>query len=169
MTINMSGPEKIRPAPNEQARLSDEATVPSYTSHATSPPTTSNLGPLPPGWEQRTTPEGRVYFINHNTRTNTWYDPRNSSATPADGSVSLGGELLPQRWEAKLAVNGTVYYIDHNTKMTTWLDPRVQIETENGLPTRWEERMKEDGTKYFVDHNTRTTTWTDPREPCGLE
>jgi hypothetical protein len=121
-------------------------------------------GCTPPGLGKRKpTPEGRVYFINHNTRTNT-SDPRGSSPTPTGESVSLGGELLPTGWEAQRAVNGTVYYIDHNTRATTWLDPRVQIETENGLPVGWEER-----TKYFVDHNTRTTTWTDPREPCGLE
>lgn len=36
----------------------------------------ANLGPLPDGWEQKTTPEGEVYFINHIERTTTWIDPR---------------------------------------------------------------------------------------------
>ncbi len=35
-----------------------------------------NLGPLPPNWEQDMTPEGEIYFINHTTKTTTWYDPR---------------------------------------------------------------------------------------------
>lgn len=35
-----------------------------------------NIGPLPPGWEQATTNEGEVYFINHVERTTSWYDPR---------------------------------------------------------------------------------------------
>ncbi|KAK5747794.1 hypothetical protein LTS12_022149 [Elasticomyces elasticus] len=30
---------------------------------------------LPAGWERRHTPEGRAYFVNHNTRTTTWVDP----------------------------------------------------------------------------------------------
>lgn len=34
------------------------------------------LGPLPDGWEQATTPEGEIYFINHHTRTTSWFDPR---------------------------------------------------------------------------------------------
>lgn len=34
------------------------------------------LGPLPDGWEQAATPEGEVYFINHQTRTTSWFDPR---------------------------------------------------------------------------------------------
>lgn len=42
---------------------------------------------LPEGWEQSVTPEGEVYFINHSTKTTSWYDPRlnrgnSSSPTP---------------------------------------------------------------------------------------
>jgi len=36
----------------------------------------NSLGPLPEGWEQATTQEGEVYFINHQTRTTSWFDPR---------------------------------------------------------------------------------------------
>ncbi|KAK7582431.1 hypothetical protein V9T40_013876 [Parthenolecanium corni] len=36
----------------------------------------SALGPLPEGWEQAKTPEGEIYFINHVTRTTSWFDPR---------------------------------------------------------------------------------------------
>lgn len=36
----------------------------------------SALGPLPEGWEQAKTEEGEVYFINHLTRTTSWFDPR---------------------------------------------------------------------------------------------
>jgi len=31
---------------------------------------------LPQGWELAETPEGEVYFINHVTKTTTWFDPR---------------------------------------------------------------------------------------------
>uniref|UniRef100_A0A8C6V5U2 E3 ubiquitin-protein ligase n=1 Tax=Naja naja TaxID=35670 RepID=A0A8C6V5U2_NAJNA len=34
------------------------------------------LGPLPHGWEKRTDSNGRVYFVNHNTRITQWEDPR---------------------------------------------------------------------------------------------
>lgn len=54
--------------------------------HATPPPPPhtaapaalhfKNLGPLPDGWEQATTGEGEVYFINHIERTTSWFDPR---------------------------------------------------------------------------------------------
>lgn len=35
-----------------------------------------SLGPLPPGWEQRKTASGRVYYVDHNNRTTQFTDPR---------------------------------------------------------------------------------------------
>lgn len=32
--------------------------------------------PLPPGWEKAQTDKGDIYYINHNTRTTCWEDPR---------------------------------------------------------------------------------------------
>ena len=32
--------------------------------------------PLPEGWEARRGIDGRAYYVNHNTRTTTWEDPR---------------------------------------------------------------------------------------------
>ena len=40
------------------------------------PPSSQNLGPLPPGWEQGVTPEGDIYYINHIEKTTSWFDPR---------------------------------------------------------------------------------------------
>ena len=34
------------------------------------------LGPLPSGWEVRKTPGGKSYWVDHNTKTTTWDDPR---------------------------------------------------------------------------------------------
>ena len=34
------------------------------------------LGPLPPGWEKSVTPQGQVYYLNHNNKTTQWEDPR---------------------------------------------------------------------------------------------
>lgn len=35
-----------------------------------------NLGPLPDGWEERLTPTGEAYFVNHLDKTTQWQDPR---------------------------------------------------------------------------------------------
>ncbi|XP_039290450.1 transcriptional coactivator YAP1 [Nilaparvata lugens] len=59
-------------------------------SPATSP---APLGPLPDGWEQASTNEGEIYFINHLTRTTSWFDPR----IPAHLQRAPGsGAMLPQ-------------------------------------------------------------------------
>lgn len=44
--------------------------------NGTQPTTVSQLGPLPSGWEMRLTSTARVYFVDHNTKTTTWDDPR---------------------------------------------------------------------------------------------
>jgi hypothetical protein len=35
----------------------------------------ASLPPLPPGWEERTDAKGRVFYVDHNTRTTTWNRP----------------------------------------------------------------------------------------------
>ncbi|XP_060659177.1 transcriptional coactivator yorkie isoform X3 [Drosophila nasuta] len=36
----------------------------------------SQLGALPPGWEQAKTNDGQIYYLNHTTKTTQWEDPR---------------------------------------------------------------------------------------------
>ncbi|TNN10325.1 E3 ubiquitin-protein ligase NEDD4-like isoform 1 [Schistosoma japonicum] len=45
-----------------------------------------DLGPLPPGWEERVHSNGRIFYINHNARTTQWEDPR---------LERLGGPAVP--------------------------------------------------------------------------
>uniref|UniRef100_A0A3Q3IP26 E3 ubiquitin-protein ligase n=1 Tax=Monopterus albus TaxID=43700 RepID=A0A3Q3IP26_MONAL len=135
---------------------------------------------LPAGWEQRVLPHGRVYYVDHNTKTTTWERP------------------LPPGWEKRVDQRGRFYYVDHNTRTTTWQRPtaesvrnyqqwqsqRSQLQgamhqfsqrflyqpsgalVENDplgpLPPGWEKRQ-DNGRVYFVNHNTRTTQWDDPR------
>ncbi|KAI0279868.1 hypothetical protein BGY98DRAFT_1095933 [Russula aff. rugulosa BPL654] len=44
----------------------------------------SLLGPLPSGWEIRLTSTARVYFVDHNSKTTTWDDPRLPSTLDAN-------------------------------------------------------------------------------------
>lgn len=97
---------------------------------------------IPPGWEQRLTEDGRICFLNVNTKTTTWCDPR---------GVYFSGEPcghLPSGWECRQTSTGKVYYLDHITKTTTWVDPR-----------RWESRTTDDGRVYFIDHVKNVSEW----------
>lgn len=46
-----------------------------------------DLGPLPEGWEERVHSDGRIFFIDHNTRTTQWEDPRLSNPNIAGQAV----------------------------------------------------------------------------------
>jgi E3 ubiquitin-protein ligase NEDD4 len=109
--------------------------------------TTAGTGELPAGWEQRTTPEGRSYFVDHNTRTTTWVDPRRQQYIRMYGPQNAGGSNatiqqqpvsqlgpLPSGWEMRLTNTARVYFVDHNTKTTTWDDPRLPSSLDQGVP-----------------------------------
>ena len=132
-------------------------TSPSTTPAATTAPnavsmmatgvTTSGSGELPAGWEQRHTPEGRSYFVDHNTRTTTWVDPRRQQYIRMYGQNTNGGNnatiqtqpvsqlgALPSGWEMRLTNTARVYFVDHNTKTTTWDDPRLPSSLDQNVP-----------------------------------
>lgn len=60
---------------------------------ATSPPpmmqpaSNNAMLPLPPGWEMSTAPDGKVFFIDHNSKTTTWTHPLAKSSTPTPPAV----------------------------------------------------------------------------------
>jgi len=90
-----------------------------------------DLGPLPSGWEMWLTKTARVYFVDYNTKTTSWTDPRLNM----DESQFGNREPLPSGWEMRRASNGQVYFVDHNTKTTSWADPRKttkQASSEEG-------------------------------------
>lgn len=151
-------------AANERARLSHMATAddflgvehgsgsgsgsgtatPSMPVGAASTSTSAGTGPLPSGWEQRTTAEGRPYFVDHNTRTTTWVDPRRQQILrimgPNGNNLSLQPQSvsqlgpLPSGWEMRLTSTARVYFVDHNTKTTTWDDPRLPSSLDQNVP-----------------------------------
>ncbi|KAI8808254.1 hypothetical protein BJ742DRAFT_285897 [Cladochytrium replicatum] len=119
---------------------------PAATNSTTS---TSALGPLPSGWEQRYTPEGRPYFVDHNTRTTTWVDPRRQPVTNTRlaNSSQISSQLqiaqqqsvatlgaLPSGWEMRMTNTGRLYFVDHNAKITTWDDPRLPSSVDPNVP-----------------------------------
>ncbi|KAK5947146.1 hypothetical protein PMZ80_001293 [Knufia obscura] len=108
--------------------------------------TTAGTGELPAGWEQRHTPEGRPYYVDHNTRTTTWVDPRRQQYIRMYGNNPAGNNTtiqqqpvsqlgpLPSGWEMRLTNTARVYFVDHNTKTTTWDDPRLPSSLDQGVP-----------------------------------
>ncbi|XP_066132284.1 E3 ubiquitin-protein ligase NEDD4 isoform X2 [Saccopteryx bilineata] len=85
---------------------------------------------LPKGWEVRHAPNGRPFFIDHNTKTTTWEDPRLKISAHPRGKPSLDSSNdlgpLPPGWEERTHTDGRIFYINHNIKRTQWEDPRLQ-------------------------------------------
>jgi len=60
--------------------------------------------------------KGRQYFVDHNSRTTTFNDPRIIQRTIS---------RLPPGWEVKLDNQGRPFYVDHNTRTTSYNPPKV--------------------------------------------
>ncbi|XP_067993120.1 protein WWC2 [Melanerpes formicivorus] len=92
--------------------------------------------PLPDGWEEARDYDGKVFYIDHNTKQTSWIDPRDRLTKPLSFADCVGDEL-PWGWEAAYDLQIGVYYIDHINKTTQIEDPRKQWRQE-------QERMLKD-------------------------
>jgi E3 ubiquitin-protein ligase NEDD4 len=78
-----------------------------------------DLGPLPEGWEERVHSDGRIFFIDHNTRTTQWEDPRLSNP-------QIAGPAIP-------------YSRDYKRKYEYM---KAQLRKPNNVPNKFEIKVK---------------------------
>uniref|UniRef100_T1HNX1 WW domain-containing oxidoreductase n=2 Tax=Rhodnius TaxID=13248 RepID=T1HNX1_RHOPR len=78
---------------------------------------------LPPGWEERATSDGSVYYVNHNTKGTQWNHPRTGKKKKVSGE-------LPYGWERVTDEHGRTVFADHNNKTVTYTDPRLAFAVE---------------------------------------
>uniref|UniRef100_A0A8C2HB49 Membrane associated guanylate kinase, WW and PDZ domain containing 2b n=1 Tax=Cyprinus carpio TaxID=7962 RepID=A0A8C2HB49_CYPCA len=78
-STDASGDVPVQPCPPETPTLT-ATDAPEEEGDAPKSPQDSQendeLGPLPDNWEMAYTEKGEVYFIDHNTKTTSWLDPR---------------------------------------------------------------------------------------------
>ncbi|XP_049579631.1 pleckstrin homology domain-containing family A member 7 isoform X9 [Syngnathus scovelli] len=89
------------------------------------------LGPdsLPEHWTYGVCRDGRVFFINDQTRETFWLHPR--SAEPVNSGHMIRSDL-PKGWEEGFTDEGASYFIDHNQRTTTFRHPVTgQVSSEN--------------------------------------
>lgn len=75
--------------------------------------------PLPSGWDMQVAPNGRVFFIDHSTKTTTWTDPRtgcssNKSAVAAQKGADDDIGALPEGWEQRVSS-----FLEHQEQSNT--------------------------------------------------
>ncbi len=129
----------IRPVTNTAETQRRQAMAQQRFLPEVTPVTNDDNGPLPFGWERRMAPNGKSYYVDHNTQTSTWVHP---------GKLHQGRIITPGTLEAYR---------------------RQTITQLGDLPIGWEMRVHTDNRVYFVDHNSHTTTWDDPRLPSSVD
>ncbi|XP_077275897.1 E3 ubiquitin-protein ligase Nedd4 isoform X5 [Temnothorax americanus] len=141
---------------------------PSSIPNHTAPSTTSRgdldqLGPLPEGWEERVHTDGRIFFIDHNTRTTQWEDPRMSNPQIAGPAVPYSRDYkrkyeylksqlrkpnnVPNKFEIKVGRNNILedsYRIISSVNRVDILKTKLWVEFEGevgldygGLAREW--------------------------------
>jgi len=90
-----------------------------------------NLEPLPKNWEMAYTDTGMVYFIDHNTKTTTWLDPRLCKKAKAPEDCEDGE--LPYGWEKIEDPQYGTYYVDHLNQKTQFENPVEEAKRKKQL------------------------------------
>uniref|UniRef100_A0A8C5HFZ1 Membrane-associated guanylate kinase, WW and PDZ domain-containing protein 3 n=1 Tax=Gouania willdenowi TaxID=441366 RepID=A0A8C5HFZ1_GOUWI len=106
--------------------------VPSYNQSSSSMdfrtwsslPRDDSLEPLPLNWEMAYTETGMVYFIDHNTKTTTWLDPRLAKKAKPPEKCEDGE--LPYGWEEIDDPQYGTYYVDHINQKTQFENPVLE-------------------------------------------
>ncbi|XP_041835639.1 membrane-associated guanylate kinase, WW and PDZ domain-containing protein 1b isoform X8 [Melanotaenia boesemani] len=194
----------VRPFAPRQSDLSYPGTTPSPSattestqqthSHLSHPPPEDPLGPLPDNWEMAYTENGEVYFIDHNTKTTSWIDPRclDKPQKPLEEceddegvhTEELDNDLeLPPGWEKIDDPVYGVYYVDHINRKTQYENPVLEAKRRRQLeqqqpqpqsqqpPEEWIEDSALAGAplaSYAASHETYRDPQTGPPVPNAM-
>lgn len=80
---------------------------------------------MPEGWDFGRDYDGKLYFIDHNSKKTTWIDPRDRYTKPQTFADCIGNEL-PLGWEEGYDGQIGPYYINHINQSTQLEDPRQE-------------------------------------------
>ncbi|KAM9186042.1 membrane-associated guanylate kinase, WW and PDZ domain-containing protein 1 isoform 4-T4 [Dugong dugon] len=108
-----------------------------------------NLGPLPANWEMAYTENGEVYFIDHNTKTTSWLDPRclNKQQKPLE---ECEDDELPAGWEKIEDPVYGIYYVDHINRKTQYENPVLEAKRKKQL----EQQQQQQPEEWTEDHSS---------------
>ncbi|XP_032303235.1 membrane-associated guanylate kinase, WW and PDZ domain-containing protein 1 isoform X13 [Coturnix japonica] len=112
------------------------------------PSAEDNLGPLPENWEMAYTENGEVYFIDHNTKTTSWLDPRCLSKQQKPLEECEDDEL-PAGWEKIEDPVYGVYYVDHINRKTQYENPVLEAKRKKQLEQQQQQQPPE-GKPFFT-------------------
>uniref|UniRef100_A0A8C7D8Y2 Membrane associated guanylate kinase, WW and PDZ domain containing 1 n=1 Tax=Oncorhynchus kisutch TaxID=8019 RepID=A0A8C7D8Y2_ONCKI len=152
------------------------------------------LGPLPGNWEMAYTENGEVYFIDHNTKTTSWIDPRclekplkpleecedDARGCPTLCTVIYHGDNQYPTLILSLS-SLSLIIISHINRKTQYENPiveakrRMQLEQQQPQPPEgeryireWIEEHSSAGAPLAVYASNHLETYRDPQDPPPL-
>ncbi|KAI4826375.1 hypothetical protein KUCAC02_029823, partial [Chaenocephalus aceratus] len=139
--VPRSDPPYVGRTPSPSATTESTQQSNSNLSH---PPPEDPLGTLPDNWEMAYTENGEVYYIDHNTKTTSWIDPRcmDKPQKPLEEceddegvhTEELDNDLeLPPGWEKIDDPVYGVYYVDHINRKTQYENPMLEAKRRRQL------------------------------------
>lgn len=116
------------------------------------------FGPLPDNWEKAYTDKGEPYFIDHNTGTSQWLDPRLTKNQKT--VMECDEDELPYGWEKIDDPHYGTYYIDHVNKRTQYENPVVEAKINSHSSKEEQQKngssWKNEVTSHSNDKNQST-------------
>ncbi|XP_012923537.1 membrane-associated guanylate kinase, WW and PDZ domain-containing protein 1 isoform X6 [Heterocephalus glaber] len=112
-----------------------------------------NLGPLPENWEMAYTENGEVYFIDHNTKTTSWLDPRCLSKQQKPLEECEDDEL-PAGWEKIEDPVYGVYYVDHINRKTQYENPVLEAKRKKQLEQQQQQQQPPPPEEWTEEHSS---------------
>lgn len=113
-------------------------------------------GGLPTGWEKKITPEGRAYYVDHNSKITQWEPPSVAQAYMQQAAAYVALLFVVTITHCRARVNAA------NRESYDGRESVGRASTAM-LPPGWESKVTSQGRKYYINHNTRTTHWEPPK------
>ncbi|KAH8358059.1 hypothetical protein KR084_001520 [Drosophila pseudotakahashii] len=114
------------------------------------------LGPLPPKWETAYTERGELYFIDHNTGTSHWLDPRLSKYQKKSLEDCCEDEL-PYGWEKIEDSMYGMYFIDHVNRRTQYENPVLEAKRRAAEQSQ-QQQLQQQQQQQLQEQRSKTPT-----------
>ncbi|XP_065075185.1 E3 ubiquitin-protein ligase Nedd-4-like isoform X1 [Ochlerotatus camptorhynchus] len=141
--------------PNAALNSGNQAATGAGAANANARHQDDELGPLPEGWEERVHNDGRTFFIDHNTRTTQWDDPRLSNP-------KIAGQAVPYSRDYKQKYE----YLKSQLKKPTNVPNKIDIKVRRQSILEDSYRIINSVTKVDL---LKTKLWVEFESEAGLD
>ena len=124
---------------------------------------------LPPGWEERRDNNGRVFYVDHNSRTTTFTRPASQEAATTTSEEESLSSITSTTSTGGFQTRRAISIDDEEQWSGSETSPATPatIPEAEGLPEGWEAKRLNTGMVLYINHITRTTQFERPEANAG--